>query len=713
MQPRPPHKQQEHDTQSYAAALDETRNPYPPPGPTPAGNAAVGGWRQSGMRALQPRRTTTGTAPSAPAVAAAAASTPTKLPAARAAADAAVPHHPVDLAVHAVGLPGTYRATASQFLRAVARLNRVTAAACGEDVTTFLHMADAGQWASAGAAPASTDVPPSAASPAARAGMHKMARVPLLPVTVCTDGATVLLVDCNGTARHGNYVAAAQALARRLPAPPVGLPPLSPPMLLWWTLKELQPAPPRVPLSTARAALLVKPGAQGAALAELQPSRLTLRYGEALVLVFAAAREGEAGEAGYETPTSSGVLPPHQVGPHAQRQQRHAASYDVGYEAILRDLYHGYLPCFMEAAYPDGGVQLRACWCEVASRAAPPQPPAPRPQGEVHRSDGVSDAADLHVVPVPAPLVAWAAPHTTSAATGSRGRDAAAVMESLRPTAMRGGAGAVPALASAVLQLPSAVRGFLAQETKGGTSAVKKAAAEQHPTPSVHPPPPATAGAAPFLRLSLRHASATAASAPRRVGTADSTAPGGEDGRGRLGSRDEPQVPASGGPGSSLVYVSTLFRAPQAPHPPTPSQSQPSSASRAAQSTAAHRHANSGQPTRRADACTSVVVLTAAGRVELVAPPEPATQGTHAHAVAAAAAVHPVTILDVKYSLLRSAVGRALRLRAEELQLVYAPGTPPLSDADVVDTRHAVLRLRRRPTSAPAYATRGAGKEKV
>lgn len=54
-----------------------------------------------------------------------------------------------------------------------------------------------------------------------------------------------------------------------------------------------------------------------------------------------------------------------------------------------------------------------------------------------------------------------------------------------------------------------------------------------------------------------------------------------------------------------------------------------------------------------------------------------------------------VKVKDCRTSLLRSAFGRSMRLREDQIQFVVAPGTPMLSSQDIISTSQAVLRMVR------------------
>ncbi|KAH9589318.1 hypothetical protein LSM04_006480 [Trypanosoma melophagium] len=76
--------------------------------------------------------------------------------------------------------------------------------------------------------------------------------------------------------------------------------------------------------------------------------------------------------------------------------------------------------------------------------------------------------------------------------------------------------------------------------------------------------------------------------------------------------------------------------------------------------------------------CHAVLVLTPRGPLELVVE-LPTVR---------------VTVKDVKASLLRSGLGRSLRLQQDTVRFIYAPSTPVLEEDAIIDTRYAVLRLQ-------------------
>ncbi|KEG05680.1 hypothetical protein DQ04_19371000 [Trypanosoma grayi] len=77
-------------------------------------------------------------------------------------------------------------------------------------------------------------------------------------------------------------------------------------------------------------------------------------------------------------------------------------------------------------------------------------------------------------------------------------------------------------------------------------------------------------------------------------------------------------------------------------------------------------------------ACHAVLVLTPRGPLELLVEKPTAA----------------VTVKDIKLSLLRSGLGRSLRLQPDAVRFIYAPDLPALGEAEVIDSRYAVLRLQ-------------------
>ncbi|RNE98447.1 hypothetical protein TraAM80_08757 [Trypanosoma rangeli] len=76
--------------------------------------------------------------------------------------------------------------------------------------------------------------------------------------------------------------------------------------------------------------------------------------------------------------------------------------------------------------------------------------------------------------------------------------------------------------------------------------------------------------------------------------------------------------------------------------------------------------------------CHSVLVLTPRGPLELVAEPPSSA----------------VTVKDVKLSLLRSGLGRSLRLQKDMVRFTYAPSLPMADDGELINARYAVMRLK-------------------
>lgn len=666
-------------------------------------------------------------------------------------------------------LPRRYRTTAIQFIKAIERLNHMTSTTCSADTTSFFALTEE-------------------RTASGKVGMRKMARVPLLPLTLCTDGATVILVDPNGTERHGNYLKAVDGFHRCSAAftsaasshgnaaPSVS--PHPPSSVLWWALNDLQRTPCAVPLFTARASLSVehsirardsanedlsfaqlrpmhalghetsstmRPEKRTATLAAIQPSRLTLRYGEPLVLVFASATARVVDEAplhrirdGKVGAGAAADVPPWPATnePASQRE----GSSQVG-DNLLCDIYHGYLPSFLEFLYPNGGIMLRGCWCDVSTSAAdesmaPSIKPFSEQQQQVSRAtvllgDVGGGAAPrsssgsptsrgtqgLLVTRVPMPLLDWS-PQSTGAVPIARSDDDASTadgetpMQSFRSTALppprrspatntavnRGAATCKQTtLPDAILQLPPAVLCFLAQnvDRASAASAITSGGPRAYPSSSPLPPSqPTVPAAAPFSRLTLRRVESQSKSDMCATDfSADGPAPAaydldsyrvhvGGDCRGIHESNLQgPQLQQQRKTrnGFGLVYVSALLHTPSQPPPQMDMAGKPSVA------------------------CESVVVLTPAGHVELVVP------------ATSHAAARPITVTDVQYSLLHSAVGCSLHLRDEEVAFTYAPGTPDLHGTTVLDAVHVVLRLQRRASRAHLEAAKqqvqGMGRE--
>ncbi|KAK7198347.1 hypothetical protein NESM_000793600 [Novymonas esmeraldas] len=514
-----------------------------------------------------------------------------------------------------------YRTPAAQLVHSITRLNRMTAEAGG--------LADA-------AAPFIITAGRCEAGVGSGAATRRLARVPLLPLTLCTDGATVVLVDPNGTAQHCNYVHAVDTYRQCRAA--VAAPSSSPPTtVLWWSWRDLHASHTgdAVPLATARAALVVGGGtvnvggvvdtagaaaaarqaAGPAPLSAVQPERLCLSHGDPMVLVLAGGDvcAGAAAAAAAEDPDVFSLA-----------------------GDVLRDVYHGYLPTLIESVYPHGGVPLRGCWCGVA-----------RDTEEVpSRGTQAPPSAETAIVAVRAPLLPGVASVGSAerATAAAAAHDTAAVMRSLLPSSRPPPAAADSAALwwrsippATALHLPRAVMAFMMPEQ-----------ARLHPTPLVVAAAAAAVAAAVPVDEPHDSYSVCTAADPRNT-----------DGGACRGTG------LASPPTAGLTCVSPLLHAPRPP---------PRAAATATTTTIAKR------------VCESIVVLTPIGRVELVAPAEAGSAAT-------------TTVADVKYSLLRSAAGRSLGMSGEEVAVAYAPGSASLSDATVLDTRHAVLRLRRRLVS--------------
>ncbi|EKF31262.1 hypothetical protein MOQ_004905 [Trypanosoma cruzi marinkellei] len=78
--------------------------------------------------------------------------------------------------------------------------------------------------------------------------------------------------------------------------------------------------------------------------------------------------------------------------------------------------------------------------------------------------------------------------------------------------------------------------------------------------------------------------------------------------------------------------------------------------------------------------CYAVLVFTPRGLLELVAESPSAA----------------VTVKDVKMSLLRSGLGRSLRLQRDAVRFLYAPSLPVIEDDALINARYVVMRLQTR-----------------
>jgi hypothetical protein len=654
-------------------------------------------------------------------------------------------------------IPAMYRTAAAQFEQAIRHINRMTADTCTTEAKMMLAFVDkqkmqrlqqqrqreAGAYL---AGPPSTSPAPPSATPASQVksvgqsgnnknngishadlverGVRTLSQVPLLPLTICTDGDTVVLIDLNGTSMHGNYVEVVRAY---LTVHAVAIAPAdsecfhhpsAPPTssrVLWWTLAEVQRRRGFVPLTDARAScvdteLFARQLTRGVAappastqqrntassLFAFQPDHLSLPYGNGLVLVFTEATTTAGPSANAVREVTDGMQDV-QVGrdlPWKAPPPRD--NWNLLGRALLRDLSEGHLPSFLEAIYPLGGVSLRGIWCQLNDNEGNPD------AGEDGASRG-NDEDEVHMLKCSNPLVHLSFPlhltttaasvdDTASQTTASSYEDfnaaAAHIMASLRPTSLPC-ASARPAASTSpqdrvtpvpTLVLPDAVRCLLPdyeiEELESSASDLEAAQVLGR-----------LATVAPMQEDTIaRHRKASPPSATQEV-----TEEGGAH------SVDEQRVshtavdsdasvigtdmrtlktsPAPTFSNSDLVYVVPLLRA-----------SAPATSSIAATRTAVTA-ANSRC------VCESVMVLTQLGRVEVVVPDAPAMPSETPMLCS------PVTVRDIKHSLCGSAVGQVLQLREEEVFFAYAPEAPPLPDTEVMRQRHVVLRLRRRLTS--------------
>lgn len=115
---------------------------------------------------------------------------------------------------------------------------------------------------------------------------------------------------------------------------------------------------------------------------------------------------------------------------------------------------------------------------------------------------------------------------------------------------------------------------------------------------------------------------------------------------------------------------------------------------------AAYRAANTGRP---AALCESVIVLTKGGRLELERA-DTTTSSTTSSGDGGAAVekegLPMVMVSDVVEGVLRSALGRSMRLRKDDVGLVYAPGVPPPAPDEIIDQARVVMRLVLRSSSS-------------
>ncbi|KPA78548.1 hypothetical protein ABB37_06148 [Leptomonas pyrrhocoris] len=624
-------------------------------------------------------------------------------------------------------VPAVYRPTAVQFSKAVLRLNKMTTSTCTAADTTSLEFVEERngkrvdrRHADNGGPSYETPTPSLSLS-----RLRKLMHVSLLPLTICTDGAAVLLVDPNGTSRHGNYVQAVKTYLRRRATAQLSASSAS--RVLWWTAEDAHDCKGVLPLSRARASCADGDLAFGVSgddcapltsslakvrcnssifLSSVQPDRLTLPFGNGLLLLLMP----EA--AGASTASADAAL-----GDDARSKEQRHADADASPRAalhgvrpaspaasslsqdLLTDLCHGYLPSLLESVYPNGGVQLRGCWCTLSSSGDESDVSSARHQQQPHNAshtssrvsaDGASSGTEGAVddcvaalsiaealVHPPHPLLTGTSedPRLSSSAAAV----AARVMQSLQPTSLpRAPARAndasqrdlPPAL---VLDLQPPVMQFALhlgvaapmQTTKSSAEARSDENSEHVPQSlSSHPLSDTTtskmrfpAGAmTPSLALAVHEADVVMGSDQRALITAA----------------------RSTFSKSGLVFVGPLLRG----------------SPRVFGTAAAALSARPAVEAHRSP-CQSAMVLTPMGRVELVVE-QGANKGLTGSVASASSFGSPVTIRDVKRSLCRCAVGQALQLTEADVALVYAPGTPVLQDQDEVPRSHVVLRLRRR-----------------
>ncbi|KPI83172.1 hypothetical protein ABL78_7801 [Leptomonas seymouri] len=595
-------------------------------------------------------------------------------------------------------VPAVYRPTATQFLMAVRRLNRMTANVCRAEDKTSLEFVEEDKGKRLNRRPESNGATLHAAPtpPLSLPRVRKLAHVPLLPLTICTDGSAVLLVDPNGTSRHGNYVQAAETYLQCRAAAHPSTPPAAS-CMLWWTMDDVKGCRGVLPLSDARASYTEGDPSFGMSssssalststhantridcnlfLSSVQPSCLKLPYGEGLLLLFTNASASSTKSADVSPATAPNLA------------SAPASSFSHGF---LDDLYHGYLPSLLESVYPDGGVQIRGCWCDswnssgestISSTKQPlgasfaTSQPSVAPGDGARSSRGREPDDDVKTLRIAEPLVHPACAPSTRVAETTKAPSselaaaaAARIMERLQPTSLpRAPASSkgtpINSLSQApILELPKAVLQFMLHEDDvaspqmvqrvAGASAVKELTGASR---SIAPRSPAMV------------------SSPSAPTVDESERIVGSDKR-KFDTTAAPSCFSSGG----LVFVSPLLRAPQ--------PVRVAAAAAAASSCAAVDD--------RPSLCHSVIVLTPMGRVELVVEHRGA-RPLAGDAAASAISASPVTIRDVKSSLCLCAVGQALQLSEADVALVYAPGTAALGEEEELNRKHVVLRLRRR-----------------
>lgn len=457
----------------------------------------------------------------------------------------------------------------------------------------------------------------------------KWSSVPLHPISILTDGATVLIVDFNGTARHRNYhdiitaqwkIKAAEEKKRSMkrmvvdsrPALPNdarlidGGPPRAD-IVGWWALSDVKRQQggkkAAVPLSSARAVLF---GPSSSAMttdnladllynaaSSVGPGTLRLAYGDPLLLAF-----------GFAAPDTTAAA--------AMRGDEFKMASTPASQCLLQDLCHCCLPSVLEEAYPNGGVTLRGCWIDDSTEDGR----AVRPL--LYRRDGSSDGE------VSALLRRVLPPSNRAAVLDSL---------SLPPLELR--------LSPFMLQFiesPSTSSPLASPSNPAGIAGSGKAN---------HPPTDANASHA-----AAKPSTCTVSSQQK-----------------------DPNSVAK-----YPVYVAPLY--PSGAPEPFVAEGETEMSRETLLSRCNHF-------------CQSVTILTPVGQVELAREDTAAGQ-QQSDPTTSQGSGGVITIKDIKMCLLRSAVGRSLRLRSGEIDFVYAPGTPVLEDAHVMRAAHAVLRLIRR-----------------
>lgn len=443
-------------------------------------------------------------------------------------------------------------------------------------------------------------------------GGARLVSVPLYSVWLITNGSTMLVLDFNGSGHHDKFAGQVQPILKRVAAATAPMAPGSRAKVSYHALNF-------TPAAIAAAA-----GADTGS--TTNPSQVRLPLSGSLLGVEEAEApsskaEGEAAAAGGGGRLSSAFH---------RRQFLYGSSTAfamvlegsalVSY--VLEEMCNGYLPPFLEGAYPYG-VRLEGRWITeaplVLSRPVVPPP--------VARLD---EAMNGTLLCLPVDTVRELQHFIASLREEEDGSDE-------------------------VLQLPL----FAGKGSRlGGVSQLGEARQVEHQQWKRD---------ATITRLQQRQEDDAAAYMAVRSSSTPSLYPS--------ASRATEE-------GDPLRAASSLSR------PATSSESHASS-SYVGTLTA------TGPPLRPRDggaATTMVTIYTPQGRVRL-------TRDREEGAGAAAGERKPdrrepsVTLADCKASLLRSALGRSMRLRLENLFLFYAPGTPFLQDSEVFHTEEVVLRL--------------------